>query len=148
MHNLVAITTAAQVSDLALGRLYDGGQQPSLDFLINLLARPAGQTWAISGPEGVKGVVWYSVVEDEAEIIDIRVAQHHRRRGLGELLLAQSLEKLRLLKIRSVFLEVKSSNDGALALYTKLGFEIIGRRHNYYETPSGREDALTMSYQW
>lgn len=38
-------------------------------------------------------------------------------------------------------LEVKASNQGALSLYSKLGFDEVGRRHRYY--PNG-EDALLL----
>jgi ribosomal-protein-alanine N-acetyltransferase len=55
---------------------------------------------------------------------------------------------LRLSKIRSVFLEVRSGNAAALALYEKLGFVMMGRRENYYKTAAEREDALTMRCDW
>jgi ribosomal-protein-alanine N-acetyltransferase len=100
------------------------------------------------GPHGIEGAVWYLVVKDEAEIIDIRVGKSYRRKGVGESLLTQSFEKLRQSKIRSVFLEVRSTNAAALALYKKLSFVVMGRRENYYETATGREDALTMRCNW
>ena len=137
-----------QVANLSLNGLYDGDQPPSLDVLTRLLAKPAGRAWAISEEQDVQGVVWFSVVEDEAEIIDIRVGERVRRTGIGESLLTQSFEKLRWSKIRSVFLEVRSSNTAALALYEKLGFAMIGRRENYYKTAAGREDALMMRCDW
>ena len=82
------------------------------------------------------------------EIIDIRVVERFRRTGIGESLLTQSFEKLRLSEIQSVFLEVRSSNTPALALYEKLGFVMMGRRENYYKTAAGREDALMMRCDW
>ena len=140
--------SSEQVANLSLDGLYDSGQPPSLDALTRLLAKPAGRAWAISGAQSIQGVVWFSVVQDEAEIIDIRVVERFRRTGIGESLLTQSFEKLRLSKIRSVFLEVRSSNTAALALYKKLGFAMMGRRENYYKTAAGREDALTMRCDW
>ncbi len=120
--------SSEQVANLSLDRLYDSDQLPSLDALTRLLAKPAGRAWAISGAQSIQGVVWFSVVQDEAEIIDIRVVERFRRTGIGESLLTQAFEKLRLSKIRSVFLEVRSSNTAALALYEKLGFAMMGRR--------------------
>ncbi|MEC9122035.1 MAG: ribosomal protein S18-alanine N-acetyltransferase [Pseudomonadota bacterium] len=140
--------SSEQVANLSLDGLYDSDQSPSLDALTRLLAKPAGRAWAISGAQSIQGVVWFSVVQDEAEIIDIRVVERFRRTGIGESLLTQSFEKLRLSKIRSVFLEVRSSNTAALALYKKLGFAMMGRRENYYKTAAGREDALTMRCDW
>ena len=140
--------SSEQVANLSLDGLYHSDQPPSLDALTRLLAKPAGRAWAISEKQHVQGVVWFSVVEGEAEIIDIRVGERFRRTGIGESLLTQSVEKLRLSKIRSVFLEVRSTNAAALALYKKLSFVIMGRRENYYKTATGREDALTMRCNW
>ena len=140
--------TSDQVTDLSLDTFYDSDQPPSLDSLMHILAQPAGRAWVILGAHGVQGIVWFSIVQDEAEIIDIRVGEAFRRTGIGESLLTQSFEKLRLSEIRSVFLEVRSSNTAALALYEKLGFAMMGRRENYYKTAAGREDALTMRCDW
>ncbi len=140
--------SSEQVLNLSLDGLYDSDQPPSLDALMRLLAKPAGRAWAISGTQGYQAAVWFSVVHDEAEIIDIRVGEAYRRTGIGESLLTQSFEKLRLSEIRSVSLEVRSSNTAALALYAKLGFAMMGRRENYYKTAAGREDALVMRCDW
>jgi ribosomal-protein-alanine N-acetyltransferase len=140
--------SSKQVANLSLDGLYYSDQSPSLAALTRLLAKPAGRAWAISDEQDVKGVVWFSIVQDEAEIIDIRVDERYRRSGIGESLLTQSFKKLRFSKIRSVFLEVRSSNTAALALYEKLGFAMMGRRENYYKTATGREDALTMRCDW
>ena len=140
--------SSEQVANLSLDFLYDSDQPPSLDALTRLLAKPAGRAWAISAAQGIQGIVWFSVVQAEAEIIDIRVGERFQRTGIGESLLTQSFEKLRLSEIQSVFLEVRSSNTAALALYEKLGFAMMGRRENYYETAAGREDALMMRCDW
>ena len=137
-----------EVANLSLNGLYDSNKRPSLDALTRLLAKPAGRAWVISGAQGIEGVVWFTVVQGEAEIIDIRVGERFRRTGIGESLLTQSFEQLRLCEIRSVFLEARSSNTAALALYEKLGFAMMGRRENYYKTAAGREDALTMRCDW
>ncbi len=46
------------------------------------------------------------------------------------------------LGIRKIFLEVRESNAAALVLYKNLGFEITGRRPNYYRDPT--ESALLL----
>ena len=94
--------SSEQVANLSLDSLYDSDQPPSLDALTRLLAKPAGRAWAISAAQGIQGVVWFSVVQDGAEIIDIRVGERFRRTGIGESLLTQSFEKLRLSKILSL----------------------------------------------
>jgi [ribosomal protein S18]-alanine N-acetyltransferase len=85
-------------------------------------------------------VVW--VVVDQAELGDIAVAADWRGRGLGRLLLDTVLERARREGVRQLFLEVRPSNEGALRLYQRYGFEEVGRRRNYYSDP--REDALVL----
>ena len=70
----------------------------------------------------------------------IAVAPALRRRGIARALFAE-LER-RLPEIDELFLEVRASNSGAIALYRTLGFEQVGRRPNYYLDP--REDALIL----
>ena len=147
MGKFVAIRSE-QLANLLLKGLYEVDQPPSLDALTRLLAKPTVRAWAISARQDIQGVAWFSVVQDEAEIIDIRVDKRYRGTGIGQSLLTQSFEKLRLSDIRSVFLEVGSSNTAALALYEKLGFAVMGRREDYYKTAAGREDALTMRCDW
>jgi ribosomal-protein-alanine N-acetyltransferase len=77
----------------------------------------------------------------EAEIHTIGVHPDYQRRGLGRRLLAGLLEYADALRA-TVFLEVRTDNDGALELYRSTGFERLGIRRNYYR-PSGA-DAYTM----
>ena len=140
-----ASSTQAQVltaSDLyRLEALYSEGEGPPLTFLAELLRRPHGCAWFITEEGAALAVAWFSVVLDEVEIIDIRVAHSHRRQGLGERLLRESLAAL---SARSVFLDVRRTNSPAVAMYEKMGFLRVGVRHNYYQGLSGREDAVVM----
>ena len=140
-----ASSTQAQVltaSDLyRLEALYSERDGPSLTFLAELLRRPHGCAWFITEEGAALAVAWFSVVLDEVEIIDIRVAHSHRRQGLGERLLRESLAAL---SARSVFLDVRRTNSPAVAMYEKMGFLRVGVRHNYYQGLSGREDAVVM----
>lgn len=77
----------------------------------------------------------------ECEIHTIAVAQSHRGRGYGHGLLSAMLEIADTCGA-SVFLEVRTDNDTAIALYERNGFVPAGIRRNYYQ-PSGA-DAYTM----
>ena len=46
-------------------------------------------------------------------------------------------------KAKAAFLEVRSTNQAAQALYEKCGFRSIARRTNYYTDP--QEDAIVMT---
>jgi [ribosomal protein S18]-alanine N-acetyltransferase len=80
---------------------------------------------------------------DEAELANIAVGTAYRGRGFGGTLLAHAIERARQLAVTTIFLEVRPSNQAALALYARSGFAEIGRRRRYYTAPI--EDALVLS---
>lgn len=84
------------------------------------------------------------MVLDEAHILNISVLAERQRQGLGRRLLEHLGQVARQAGARQMFLEVRPSNEAALALYQRAGFETIGRRKGYYPALSGREDALVM----
>lgn len=79
----------------------------------------------------------------ELHINNVAVRDQYRRRGVGNALLARIVETARRLKVNVAFLEVRSGNHAAQALYEKNGFKAIARRPDYYTDP--REDAVVMS---
>lgn len=76
-------------------------------------------------------------VMDEGHIMNVAVLPSCRRSGIGESLLQTMFA---LTGHKSYTLEVRMSNFGAVRLYQRLGFVILGRRPKYY----GEEDALIM----
>lgn len=89
-------------------------------------------------------ILVHQPVADEWTIMNVVVAAQVQRQGVGQQLvqhvcqLAQSYDA-------DLFLEVRASNQPAIALYEKLGFKTLGKRKEYYPTVSGdREDAIIM----
>lgn len=81
----------------------------------------------------------------EAEILNLAIDPPHRGRGLGREMLEAALEEARERGATTVWLEVRVSNQAAIALYQRSGFAIVARRRGYYATREGaREDALVM----
>lgn len=80
------------------------------------------------------------VVADEAELLKICMLSEYRKQGIAEKMLGKLLEKMREKGAAACFLEVRSKNAPALALYEKLGFEKIALRRNYYPD----DDAVVM----
>ena len=79
----------------------------------------------------------------EGSLDNIAVAPEHRRRGVAEALLSALEAMGRARALSFITLEVRASNQAAVALYEKHGFARVGRRTNYYEKP--REDAILMT---
>jgi ribosomal-protein-alanine N-acetyltransferase len=79
----------------------------------------------------------------EAELESVAVAAKVRRQGVGRALCAAVIAWSRERGAPAVELEVRASSQGAIALYTALGFVPNGRRAMYYRHPV--EDALLMS---
>jgi len=84
---------------------------------------------------------------DEAELLNISVAQEQQRRGWGKQLLLAMLELARDRHAVRVLLEVRVSNAPAIALYRATGFSEIGVRRGYYASGQGREDAMMMEWK-
>jgi ribosomal-protein-alanine N-acetyltransferase len=82
------------------------------------------------------------MIAGEAQVYNIAIAPEFRRRGIGEALLRHMIDKAEQDSCTLVTLEVRSSNQAAMALYEKLGFREVGRRKGYYS--KGREDAVLM----
>ena len=93
--------------------------------------------------ETVLGYVGMMYVLDEGYIANVAVSPDARRRGVGRALIAALLDRAAELELAFVTLEVRPSNAAAIALYAGFGFEVVGRRKNYYDKPS--EDALLMT---
>lgn len=97
---------------------------------------------AVVGDE-VCGFVVARQAGGEAEILNLAVSPSVRRQGIGARLLREALDHARSAGARKVFLEVRVSNQPAIAFYERQGFEQAGRRRDYYSAP--REDALLYS---
>lgn len=81
---------------------------------------------------------------DEAHLLNITVAPAWRRQGLGRALLKYAMDTAREHHVRTLFLEVRPSNQAAIELYEQTGFEAFALRKGYYPAKDGREDALVM----
>jgi len=79
----------------------------------------------------------------ELHINNVAVRERYRRRGIGRALLSRIVEEAERLGVTTAFLEVRSGNIAAQALYEQCGFKGIARRSNYYSNPT--EDAVVMS---
>jgi [ribosomal protein S18]-alanine N-acetyltransferase len=85
------------------------------------------------------------VAAGEAHLLNLSIAALRQRAGYGSRMLREAADHARSLGARSLFLEVRPSNRGAQALYTRFGFRKVAVRRAYYPAPQGREDALVLT---
>jgi ribosomal-protein-alanine N-acetyltransferase len=93
----------------------------------------------------IRGYAILMPMVDEAELLAIGVAGGRQRQGLGRMILGNMLEAARNRNMRCVYLEVRVSNEAAIALYRSAGFLKVGERQGYYQNVDGCENALTMA---
>ncbi|MFP5265134.1 MAG: ribosomal protein S18-alanine N-acetyltransferase [Blastocatellia bacterium] len=82
------------------------------------------------------------IIEDELHVNNIASHLDYRKMGIGQNLMEAAIDEGRMRGVSFVLLEVRASNDPAQSLYRKLGFNFIGRRRDYYRSPT--EDAFVM----
>jgi ribosomal-protein-alanine N-acetyltransferase len=107
--------------------------------------RAGYSAWVLRDAGGVLAA--YSVMMialDEVHLLNLSVALHAQRTGLGWRTLEWMADVARGYGARTMLLEVRPSNEAALRLYQRYGFERIGVRRGYYPTTGGREDAVVM----
>ena len=79
----------------------------------------------------------------EGELYRVAVLPEARRRGYGRRLLEAFFREAEKRDVYSLYLEVRESNEAAIALYRSAGFRPVFLRENYYREPT--EAALVMS---
>jgi ribosomal-protein-alanine N-acetyltransferase len=91
------------------------------------------------------GAVALSVAYDEAEILQFCIKRVYHGRGYGKILLRRIIEILQFARfVQRIFLEVRDGNVAAINLYKSCGFNIVGRRANYYTVDNWQFDAVIM----
>ncbi len=103
----------------------------------------AHETLTFTRKQGDKALARIELLRgvDESEILHVETAPAHRRQGLAQSLLIEALNWARSNQRMTVWLEVRTSNVPAIALYAKMGFVTSRTRRQYY---ADGEDALVM----
>ena len=95
----------------------------------------------------IQGYFVLSAAAGEAHVLNVAVAPAAQGQGHGRRLMKRLVDLARWHRVERVFLEVRPTNNRAIALYLNLGFSGIGRRPRYYPAREGREDALVLAME-
>ena len=102
------------------------------------------QSTVIEHHQKVVGFCLMQPVLDEANLLLMAIDPQVQGKGLGSQILADAIERLGDQCVQ-IFLEVRESNQPAIALYEKLDFHQIDVRKNYYpKVQGGKENAIIM----
>ena len=91
----------------------------------------------------VLGYAGLLVMLDEGYITNVAVFPEYRRLGVAAKIIDVYMNFAAANDLAFLTLEVRPSNEAAIALYRRFGFEEVGRRKNYYDLP--KEDALILT---
>lgn len=100
---------------------------------------------AVAEDGTVLGYAGLKVVLDEGCIEKVAVKAQYRRMGVADALV-DTFVRFGRANLAFITLEVRASNDSAIQLYMKHGFEQVGRRKNYYAELN--EDAILMTLEF
>lgn len=118
-------------------------------FIDEIQRNPLSHPMVLMKREGERAdIVAYCVcwlVAGEFHINNIAVHPDYRRRGTGEKLMRWALDFAGESRCKRIVLEVRTSNQAAIGLYRKLGFELLGVAPGYYEDTE--EDAFIFVRQ-
>lgn len=106
------------------------------------IRNPITRLWTAVTDGRPMGYILYWVLDGEVDLLNLAVHPEQRRKGLGRILVNHMVEEAAMMKVESLWLEVRVSNYVAISLYREFGFERAGLRRNYYDDTD--EDAIVM----
>jgi len=106
------------------------------------LEQPIIRAWIARTDQALAGYVITSLTSSYLLIANLAVDLWARKKGVGQKLMEFVLEYSSERGARWAYLDVRCSNEEAIRLYKRLGFEVVGMRAGYYSDPT--EDSLVM----
>lgn len=133
---------AMQPADLPLVAALETQLQSPAIGLVFLRSAPLAQSLVACHP-GEVDIMGYLLSREmgpEWELLSLSVAPGYQRQGLATALMQLWMQRANEHAVEALWLEVRSTNEPAIGLYTGLGFHEQGRRKRYYPDA----DALLM----
>ena len=81
----------------------------------------------------------------KGHVVSVAVLQQHRTQGIGKALMLEGINGVIARKTDEIYLEVRVSNETAVRIYERLGFQIKSRLRAYYRDG---EDAYLMALEF
>ena len=123
--------------------------EASREFVHDVIERGGVHLVAVDATERVVG--WCDIARYQREgfrhsgMLGIGLLAEHRGKGLGERLARAALDAARAIGIERVELGVYATNERAIALYERLGFEREGVRRRWRKLDGVYDDDVVMA---
>jgi ribosomal-protein-alanine N-acetyltransferase len=101
--------------------------------------------WVLELDRKITGYCVMSVGAGECHLLNLCIEPDLQNKRYGALLLDHMLDIAKSHYVDTAFLEVRPSNQYAIKLYQRAGFDEVGMRRDYYPAYIGREDALILA---
>ena len=139
-HDLVEVCAIEEVSELSAWGwdAYHAELQSPIDTVM-LVARMESAIYEYE----IAGFIVARLIGAELHVNNVAVRPEFRGRRIGSALLKTTLGLAQRRQATIAQLEVRAGNQAAQKLYRRCGFDVVGRRRDYYRSPT--EDALLMS---
>jgi len=135
MINKVVLSDLERFNEL--GRLVNANFNNLFD-LSSLIGSETDYVYGYYDNDELVGFIHISKSYETIDIVNIVVDINKRKMGIGYKLIDYVAHLFS--DVNNIMLEVRDSNEAAINLYKKYGFEIINVRKKYY----GNEDAIIM----
>ena len=112
----------------------------SMAMFVLELSKSSGICLAAHSGDELRGYLVCSRYADMWHLMNVAVDPGWRRHGIATSLISHLLGEIE--GTDKLMLEVRGSNQGAIAMYRRFGFEPVGHRRRYYQ--DNGEDALVM----
>ncbi len=126
-----------------LEKICFGSQAWSYKSLEEELTNPTAHFFVAEADGEVTGYIGMYVVCENCYVTNVAVFPEYRRKGVARALIKMAMLTADAMDTDFISLEVRPSNEAAIALYRSFGFEQNGLRKNYYKNPA--EDAWIMT---
>jgi len=107
-------------------------------LISNMFSNSYDKIYVLEDEEKVVGYINTRDIGGDVDLMALCVSPEHRRKGYA----GKLMERILCDPYNQIILEVRDSNEAAIRLYEKYGFEKFARRERYYSNPD--EDAIIM----
>jgi len=112
------------------------------DFMYEIFQNDFSHNFVLEKDHQIIGYVGIWIMYEQAQITTIGIDENYQGQGLGLYLLESMIDFVKEQGCETLSLEVRVSNDKAIGLYKKVGFEQVALRKDYYQ--DNHEDAYLM----